>query len=205
MTLAEVKIEALRLMFINNNTELNIENIARLESDVNYGRYLVNMRGSINRAIDRIQNALVIEKEYEVKSEMLTDSLYGRVFDLKKIPDIYKFDRVCCFDGSKVDWNAGFTLASNKLRLSNGAEEYLIIYFPKLSKINEMTSDEDEFPDIPEHIVALIPLFVKGELWQEEEPALSADARNLFEQSLADLKINPTSRQTRIQGAIDLQ
>ena len=55
MTLGEIKIEALKLMFTNSQHDIAVSDLSNLYQDGNYGSYLVNMPGAINRAFDRIQ------------------------------------------------------------------------------------------------------------------------------------------------------
>lgn len=57
MTIEEIKKEALKLMFTNQDNEIdNAENIEELMTDDNYADYLANMNGCINRAIVRLKS-----------------------------------------------------------------------------------------------------------------------------------------------------
>ena len=51
----------------------------------------------------------------------------------------------------------------------------------------------------------LIPYFIKGDLYQEEEPDLAADARNIFEASLDDFKVQNQSKQDYVHRTFRLQ
>ena len=66
MKLGEVKAEALKLMGLNN--ELNIEylDIGALKNDPTYATYLNNMVGAINRAFDRLYILGAIEEAVEI-------------------------------------------------------------------------------------------------------------------------------------------
>ena len=41
----------------------------------------------------------------------------------------------------------------------------------------------------------MVPYFVKGELYEEEEPNLAATAANMFEQWLSDYDVSPEEGQ----------
>ena len=47
MKLGDIKIEALKIMFVNYNTDLTIDELDNAMQDENYGSYLVNMPGAI--------------------------------------------------------------------------------------------------------------------------------------------------------------
>lgn len=198
MKLGEIKIEAIKLMFTNYNFDLHIEDLTRLISDENYGSYLVNMNGAIARALDRIENACVVPvKSYKVLND---DLEYGEIFsrfDTKKIEDFYLIDRVVVEDNYHYDGDTEFILEGDNLLLDKNINKYTILYYPKLKTIDETKSDETEL-EIPNNIARLIPYFVKGELYQEEEPDIAANARNLFEASLDDLKIQKQSKQNYV-------
>lgn len=125
MTIEEIKKEALKLMFTNQDNEIDERTIAELEQDDNYGDYLANMYGSINRAIVRLKSKGV-----------------------------------------------GYTGE----RLTKG------------------TDDETILP-IDEELSELIPYFIKGELYEEDNPQQASIAKNYFEDTVDDYlatKINAT-------------
>ena len=49
MKYGEIKIEALKLMFVNMGDDIDIDGLETYAQDDNYKSYLVNMPGSINR------------------------------------------------------------------------------------------------------------------------------------------------------------
>ena len=55
MKLGDIKIQALKLMFVNYNDDISIDSLPTLSTDQNYGSYLVNMPGSINRCFASIE------------------------------------------------------------------------------------------------------------------------------------------------------
>ena len=60
MTLGEIKIEALKLMFTNMNDDIDAYNIAHYYDDENYRGYLYAMVGSINRCFSRIEDRKIL-------------------------------------------------------------------------------------------------------------------------------------------------
>lgn len=116
MTIEEIKKEALKLMFTNQDNEIDESTVAELEQDDNYGDYLVNMYGSINRAIVRLKS-----KGVEYAGE----------------------------------------------------------------RIIKDTSNDYELP-IDEELSELIPYFIKGELYEEDNPQQASIAKNYFEDTVDD-------------------
>lgn len=201
MKLGEIKIEALKQMFTNYGFDINIENLTSLLIDENYASYLVAMNGSIARAIDRIENAMVVKRKvFDIPSSFLNEinRSYQR-FDLSQIHDYFMIDRVICtFDNGFINENAEFTLAGDLITLPvlKGVT-FSIVYFPKVKNIDADTSDTDEL-ELEDKFARIIPYFIKGELYQEEEPGLAADATNRFEALLMDFAKADISNQTSI-------
>lgn len=116
MTIGEIKKEALKLMFTNQDNEIDTLDMEDLYADSNYGDFLNNMYGSINRAIVRLKSK-------------------------------------------------GVVYAGERLR-------------------ND-TSDDAELA-LDEELCMLIPYFLKGELYGEDNAQEAAIARNLFEDMVDD-------------------
>lgn len=204
MKIGEIKVEALKLMFANYAFDMGIDDLQNMTSDENYGSYIVNMNGSISRAIDRIQNACAVPpKAHHIRDDELMAGGYFNRFDTATIADLYVIDRLIAESVSGYDGNAEYHLEGTKIVLKGGAA-YTLLYFPVLKAIDGSASDYIDLKDmgIPDHIARLIPLFIKGDLYQEEEPSLAADARNTFEMSLDDLKQNTVSRQNRVRRVL---
>jgi hypothetical protein len=203
MKLGEIKIEAIKLMFVNYDFDMVIEDLQRMISDGNYGSYIVNMNGSIARALDRIQNACVVPiRSFKIKNEDFVSTVWRKCFDTSKIDDLYLIDRVTCESACGYDGNCSYEMVGGNITLPNSSDgEYTVLYYPKIKTVNETVGDTAELW-IPDHIARLIPLYIKGDLYQEEEPNLAADARNTFEASLDDLKSTVQSKQNRIERVI---
>lgn len=128
MTIGEIKKEALKLMFTNQDNEIDNNDIKSLVLDDNYGDYLVNMYGCINRAIVRLKSKGV---EYNMEN-----------------------------------------------------------------RLTKNTNDNEELP-LDEELCELIPYFIKGELYEEDNPQQAAIARNYFEDTVDDYL--STKNQTAVE------
>lgn len=127
MTIEEIKKEALKLMFTNQDNEIDSSDISQLEADDNYGDYLVNMYGCINRAIVRLKS-----KGVEFTGE----------------------------------------------------------------RLNSETPD-DRVLELDEELCELIPYFIKGELYEEDNPQQASIAKNYFEATVDDYLA--TKNQTSVE------
>ena len=116
MTIEEIKKEALKLMFTNQDNEIDESSIIELEQDDNYSDFLVNMNGCINRALVRLKS-----KGVEYTGERLTKD----------------------------------------------------------------TNNDTEL-EIDENLCELIPYFIKGELYEEDNPQQASIAKNYFEETADD-------------------
>ena len=199
MKVGDIKIEAIKLMFTNYAYDMSIDDLQRMISDENYGSYIVNMNGSIARAIDRIENACVVPvKRRTIKANEITPGAVFDRFDTSKIPDLFQIDRLTAeYPDGDYDGNAEYEEEGEILLIRHdGAVSHTLLYYPKIKTVDENVLDSDEFW-IPDNIARIIPYFVKGDLYQEEEPKLAADARNIFEASLDDLRKQPVNKQQK--------
>ena len=134
MTIEEIKKEALKLMFTNQDNEIDEMTIAELEQDDNYGDYLVNMYGSINRAIIRLKS-----KGVKYTGERLT----------------------------------------------------------------KQTSN-DTILEIDEELSELIPYFIKGELYEEDNPQQASIAKNYFEDVVDDYLTTKINTEVEVFWEMDV-
>lgn len=206
MRVGDIKVEAIKLMFTNYGFDFSINDLQTMLADENYGSYIVNMNGAIARALDRIENACVVPlKRKEITIGECVESRNFIRFDTSTIGDFFMLDRVTAeYDTGEYAGNVEYAVEGDVLLLPNHKASYTILYYPTIKTINEETQDTDEIW-IPEKIARLIPYFIKGDLYQEEEPDLAADARNIFEASLDDLKKQNQSKQDYVYRTFRLQ
>ena len=184
MKLGEIKIEALKLMFVNYNKDYSISDLSNLMSDENCGSYLANMPGSINRCFSVIEEKRVLPvRTYTIK-EFDTSGYFAR-FSLSSIPDFFDIERVIKESRRGYIGCLPYIREGNDLLISDYDEEaiYRVVYKPSIERVMSFT-DEYADIDIPDKIAAFIPYFIKGDLYREDEPSEASEARNWFEQAM---------------------
>lgn len=198
MKIGEIKIEAIKLMFTNYDFDMGIEDLSNMIHDENYGSYIVNMNGAILRALDRIENACVLPlKRMEIPFDLCIVSKHYLRFNTAHIKDLFLIDRITAeYKDGQYCGNVGFESEGEVIVLPKANVDYSILYYPEIKDVNCLDDDAELL--IPDKLARLIPYFIKGDLYQEEEPDLAADARNIFEASLDDLKVQNQSKQNYI-------
>lgn len=194
MTLGEIKIESLRLMFAGNlGYGLNEDGLNALLSDDNYNVYLYAMTGAINRCFADLESKGATPIESMV---LRRDHLTDGVFDLTKIKEYSSLDSVTDKYGRNVEFvKKGKYLYPPPL-LSD--EDYCVIYYHVgLPRIGEGTGNSEQII-LPDELARLIPYFIKGEVYREEDPNEAGEARNWYEQGV----VQYLAKDVRTQNAI---
>lgn len=180
MTLGEIKIESLRLMFAGNlGYGLNENGLNALLSDDNYNVYLYAMTGAINRCFADLES----KGATPIKSMVLRrDHLADGVFDLTAIEKYSSLDSVTDKDGRNVEFVKKGNYLYPPPLLSD--EDYCVIYYHVgLPRIGEDTGNSKQI-ELPDELARLIPYFIKGEVYREEDPNEAGEARNWYEQGV---------------------
>ena len=220
MTLGEIKIETLKLMFTNLNNDIIPEKLNNYKLDENYSGYLINMPGAINRCFSSLEEKRVLPSRSEdlnPECEEKTSS-YWR-YDLGDISDFFDIERIVRIssDGeydSNCEWHReANTLvleinwvwdSENNKFISNSS--YTLIYKPRLDRINSATEETKDL-NIPDYIASYIPYFLKGDLYRDDEPNEAAEARNWYEQAMEEImmreeKTHQTNRVKEVYSQI---
>lgn len=197
MKLGDIKIQALKLMFVNYSDDISIDDITALSADQNYGSYLVNMPGSINRCFASLEEKRVLPvKSYsldyiegEANGSFLRfnlDVLIPDFFDMERL--IYEYEGIYCGD-------ADYQREGNILVLKDtfGEGSYTVLYYPRISRIDSMSDNQMEL-DIPDGIAAHIPYFIKGDLYRDDESNEASEARNWYEAAMDAIITGRTNR-----------
>lgn len=201
MTINDIEKNALALMFTNYEQDLSEQDIDLLESE-EYRKYTVNMKACINRALMRIQRAQVLPlKSFAIDSvtSCNNDGYHAR-YDLETlIPDLFGIERIifesaCGYNPSVSFQTEAGTLVLMPLR---EGERYIVMYEPKVQRVALNAPSSTEI-NIPDDIADIIPYFIKAELYEEDEPSLAAQARNIFEATLDSLKRNDRAAQSSV-------
>lgn len=186
MKIKEIKIEALKLMFASydNDYEANA-----IENNEQFKDYLINMPGSINRCFAVLENKGVLPLGVH-KVNGSSDTTDGVSVDMnEKFLDV---ERVS-YQGKYGDRHPSFPYIrdGNVIYLEGifQGDSYTIYYRPCISRA---WTDDTELSDlgIPDRIAALIPYFIKGDLFREEDAAEASNARAWFEGAMDELNKN---------------
>ena len=203
MKYGEIKIEALKLMFVNSGDDIDIDGLETYAQDDNYKSYLVNMPGAINRCFSSIEEKRVLPSKSKAleRSDGIARGGFIR-FDLPAlISDFYDIERVVS-ESSDGDYNSDcdYQREGDNLvipRYEEGDDiAYTVIYKPKIERVSSLTDDNMEIA-VPNSIASYIPYFVKGDLYRDDEPNEASEARNWFEQAMEEIyskKINKANK-----------
>lgn len=213
MTLGEIKIEALKLMFTNINDDIDEYNIAHYYDDENYKGYLYGMNGSINRCFGRLEERMVLPSKTQTLNT--NDGKYPNSAFLRfnldyLINDFYCIDRIV-YEGKNGEYIAdydymteGNTLVLNPIK---EGESYTVVYKPTIPRLKLSTSDDYDFSDkhnangvfIPDSIASIIPYYIKGDLFRDDEPNEASESRNWFEQALNEISYKAMSKANTVK------
>lgn len=210
MRVGDIKVEALKLMFVNYSDDIRLEELPDLGGQEDYRTYLVNMNGAINRCFADLESKHVLPvKVYPLETTEGLASGSSLRFDLSVLlSDFFDVSRLICdapdgYCGDCEYQREGDTLV---LRDFDQSAEYRLLYYPKLPRVTDLSGDHDELP-IPEEIAAFIPYFVKGDLYRDDEPNEASEARNWYEAAMEQIKesrANKTSRVVTVYSQVDV-
>lgn len=199
MTWGEVKLVTLQTMFSNDGEVL-------VEDDVNR-EYLNAMPGKANEALQQL--ALVghpLLKTWQVRIDADAESeaastelliLPVKQNSLYKIALRHYLPRFRCLNGSDVMLDAGgiygtaedWRMEGDDVFVIPGevAGTYTLWYRAYPQTITAETPDSEDIDLAPE-ATALIPLYIAGELYKEDDPSLATLWRNEYEDGLVKVQ-----------------
>ena len=126
MKLGEIKMQTLRLMFVQAADNYSSDEISRLEGVEECRDYIANMPGAINRCLSNLESRSVLPMRRAVLPRFTGDSYGGRVrYDLPCVlPDLFKVERVSKEgeDGSYVS-AVSYVKEGDSLMLDNRERE----------------------------------------------------------------------------------
>lgn len=180
-------------MFADNGEDIFPENLPIYEQDENYRFYLVRMPESLNRCLSRIEERRVLpDRARALKSEEGIAGASVIRFDLSLIPDFFDLERIVRddihgnYDGHASYEREGDTVVLPLFREEDGVS-YTVVYKPKISRVRSWT-ENDTVLELPEGIASIVPYYLKGDLFREDEPDEANEARLWFEQALDELQ-----------------
>lgn len=190
MTVEEIKLEALKLMFASGEAIGN--DYQEAYNTGLYTDYFDKMDGSINRALSRIAQSKktfpkvneFLSKDLDLEDCEIYLTLPINTINIERL-QFKDLKRKTIFD---VDY---YQIAKNKVTIENNQDfsnGKFIIYTHDIPTVEELRDD----------VAALIPLYIKSELYEEDEYQMALQARNMFEQGLALIDMGTTTVQSHI-------
>ena len=188
MTINDIKITTLQLMFANYADDLREQNVDELTNE-EYTKYTVNMDAAINRALARIEAARVLPlKSVALTAANGTVGGYLTRWALTTLAsDFVAVSRVIHEGNGYYDSSIPYELEGDTIVLPNldSGESYRVLYYRRPSRVT-IAGASSATIDVPDRIAEIIPYWVKADLYEEDEPSAAVAARNIFEQMLAD-------------------
>ena len=186
MTWNEIQIEALKKMFLNKEN-LETSKINEYKQDKKYKTYLFGMKQACNEALLQIyavieSNVLVYKLENEKK----------RIYDLKEL--IKDYEKVFDIEAPlNVTWKM---ISKNLIQIDNWTTGDINIYYEKKHEYITDDTPGDKVIEIDKEWLQLLPLYIAGELYKDDDLTLSTIYLNEFNNILGILSSKNNSNQT---------
>lgn len=170
MTWGEIQIESLKKMFLNNES-LSVNKLSDYMNEKKYKTYLYAMPQACNEAINFIVSKLGSnESTFELEKE---DTIY---YDLsKKIEDFRMIKGI--YSKMPVSWKI---LNKNTITIDNWQGEKILVSYEVKPTIINSDTDTNFVIEIASEYANLIPLYIAGELYKDDDLTLSTMYMNEF-------------------------
>lgn len=170
MTWGEIQIESLKKMFLNNES-LSVNKLSDYMNEKKYKTYLYAMPQACNEAINFIVSKLGSnESTFELEKE---DTIY---YDLsKKIEDFRMIKGI--YSKMPVSWKI---LNKNTIIIDNWQGEKILVSYEVKPTIINSDTDTNFVIEIASEYTNLIPLYIAGELYKDDDLTLSTMYMNEF-------------------------
>lgn len=170
MTWGEIQIESLKKMFLNNES-LSVNKLSDYMNEKKYKTYLYAMSQACNEAINFIVSKLGSnESTFELEKE---DTIY---YDLsKKIEDFRMIKGI--YSKMPVSWKI---LNKNTIIIDNWQGEKILVSYEVKPTIINSDTDTNFVIEIASEYANLIPLYIAGELYKDDDLTLSTMYMNEF-------------------------
>lgn len=170
MTWGEIQIESLKKMFLNNES-LSVNKLSDYMNEKKYKTYLYAMPQACNEAINFIVSKLGSnESTFELEKE---NTIY---YDLsKKIEDFRMIKGI--YSKMPVSWKI---LNKNTIIIDNWQGEKILVSYEVKPTIINSDTDTNFVIEIASEYANLIPLYIAGELYKDDDLTLSTMYMNEF-------------------------
>jgi hypothetical protein len=171
MNWGEIQIESLKKMFLNTEN-LTVNNLSTYLQDKKYKTYLFAMPQACNEAIRYLASQLGTEAE-KYTLEYSGES----TFNLSDyIPDMRKIENIICPIGVKYKM-----LTNSIIQFYNWDEGDIDIYYEvEPEEIKSSTAATKKIDSLKYQYVRIIPLYIAGELYKDDDLSLSTMYMNEF-------------------------
>lgn len=202
-TKGELIAACIKLMFDNDTNILDPENIS---DDPEYASRTANIIESINRAFNEVAKAeqlprkrLVIDTDTEYEEQ---DDYYTRYNLDNLVGDVYRVNNINYQDNyGRYYANVGIRLEGENILVLRTltAGKYIVTYSPMLTeRLTYDMPDNYEIQTIAEDILDIVPYFVKGDLYEEDNADTALMAINRFHIYLAN-RPRVTNTQSKVK------
>lgn len=195
MTWGEIQIESLKKMFLNKEI-LKIEELETYKTDKKYKTYLDAMPQACNEAINYIINLEPI-----IKSKKLEKTSQNDTYDLKKIISDYKKLHNIISEYS-VMWKM---LTKNIMEINGWSQGKIEIYYEAYPESITKNTPTQQKMELDEAFSRIIPLYIAGELYKDDDLTLSTMYMNEFINNLNLMIDNDNFINNNIQSTFRME
>ena len=197
MKLGEIKIETLMLIFPSVSIEVDTDNdealneaLLDLKQDPNFADYLVGMTGAINRCFASLEGRGVLPTTgVTVKKEQCkkVGDNWLKLDISSLVPEIAQIEHIAVEkNGLYIPRHDYLRESATTILFKDIANEYTLIYTPKIKRIKNITSAQ-EVIGLPDEIACLIPYYLKSELVRTDDSSEASSAREQYERGIMEL------------------
>ncbi len=184
MNWGEIQIETLKKMYLNTD-DLSTSDINSYKTDKKYKTYLFAMPQACNEAIRKILNAKPNIKSYTLKYKNNT-----KKYDLPKIIPNFKNIFQIVYNGNNLP---NYYIEGNNILVINdwkNPNETFTIYYESYHNLIKSSTTAETSIDLDKECVALLPLYIAGELYKDDDIQQSTIWMNEFETALSEISNN---------------
>lgn len=182
MNWGEIQIESLKKMYLNNDN-ITVSQLDNLKADKRYKTYLFAMPQACNEGIRKILSVKPNVKSYLLKYKEDTNK-----YDLKKVVPKFKQLYDIVYNGNVVP--SYHIEGDNILVIDNwkNIDENFTIYYESFHDLIKTDTNANTAIDLDRELVTLLPLYIAGELYKDDDIQQSTIWINEFENALTEVK-----------------
>ena len=219
MKLGEIKLMALKLMFADTDITYDISDMEEYYNNSNTRDKLIRMNDSINRALNLFYQRVGLHR---AKKEVQLDAEEGSTgYFLNSISDLpaqidnlqnvlkvrisspYKatlYNANFEFDGEEIVFTDLHRYITSSEKENTTIEIFYETKPEYVTSNNEDTTFDFDSINVPNDIQLQIPLFIKGEAYEEDEPQMALFAKNEFLNYLQLVKKPKIIKQQKVRA-----